>query len=312
MNTQGTLFPPAVPFPRPSKDTSDSWHSPTETPKQKPEIHWLGEDGLNVFVEIQGQFAAIAFRKGPKSEPPPLRGEIKFFSPASRLRMFKIVNRLDWKLAGRSTFTTLTFPDTDGRPTAERLTQIRSDWQRRMEKLWSRPTAGIWRVEWEKRKSGRYVGEYMPHVHNIHFGCTWLDKREVKEQWRIARGSNVLARIDIQEIANLKQALYYVSKYVAKAGLDCSLVIPSYLNKSIGRQWGKYRRELLPLATDKIYLRTIPGPVIEEIRAAAIEAWSGTPFGPEAGFTMFGPASESCRKIIDRYLLSPDAKFAKL
>lgn len=261
-------------------------------------IHWLGEDGKNVFVEVQGQCVCVAFRKGPGVAKPALRGLVFGFSPASRLRLLKLVNRLSWERAGRCTFLTLTWHDSVGRPEPKRLTQARSDFHRRLEKECDIQTSGLWRVEWELRERGRFRGQYMPHVHVILFGVPWLCRQKLRDHWTRAIGSSKESRVHLEEIQNLRKCMYYVSKYIAKlSGLSC-LVIPSYLNIHLaGRKWGVYRKHLLPLG-DKDYFRTMPGELIEEIRRIARQQWEGVPLNPESGFTVFGPAAEKIRALI--------------
>jgi hypothetical protein len=273
-----------------------------------PATHWAGDDGRVVTLEIQGNFAAVAFSKGPQPERLRERGEVKGFSPASRLRLFKITNSLDVTRSGPCTFATTTWRDDAKRPTPSAITQARSHCHRSVERLAGRHLAGIWRVEWKVRKSGRHKGEYMPHVHTIYFDIPWVDKRSWTRAWATAIGVNGHVSVKLEKIDSLWKCLNYVSKYIAKVDLSCNLDIPSYLTTHLfGRKWGIYRRELLPRA-DRVEIRLFPGPLIDEIRAIATAAYAKTPQGDEAGFCVFGPAAAKIFELLDKHLLHESGK----
>jgi hypothetical protein len=268
---------------------------------QQPGIRWLGDDGRNVFIEIQGQFAAVAVRKGPLAYTPTLRSECKGFSAASRLRLFKTINRLQFGDAGRCTFATMTWRDELGRPEPKQITQARSWCQRSIEGLAGKHLAGIWRVEWQKRKTGRYRHQLMPHLHVIYFNIPFVPKEAWTRAWGQAIGWPGHVSVKLEAIKELRQCLYYVSKYIAKVGDLSNLDIASYLNRYVsGRKWGTYRKNLLPVA-DRTEIRVPPGELVESIRRVATEAWAQTPQLADSGFTVFGPAAEKIQKLVDEY-----------
>ena len=138
----------------------------------KHDMRWMGDDGANVFIEWQGSLLCVAYRKGPRlCKTDRKRGKCQPFSSSSRLRMFRLINRLDWSAAGRSTFFTATWPDQLGRPMYEQITDARTKFQASWERKAKKACPGLWRVEWKIRQSGRYQGQVMPHVHAIYFGC---------------------------------------------------------------------------------------------------------------------------------------------
>lgn len=269
-------------------------------------IRWLGDDGHNVFIEIQGQCVCVAVRKGPLWYQPKLRSKVKGFSAASRLRLFKVVNRLDFSRAGKCTFATQTWRDELGRPSPSAITQARSWCQRSLERLADKQLSGIWRVEWQERKTGRYRTQLMPHLHVIYFDIPYIRKEDWTAAWAQAIGWQGRVSVKLEKINGLRQCLYYVSKYIAKLDGLCNLDIPAYLNNYLpGRKWGTYRRQLLPVA-DKTEIRVPPGELVDRIRAIAIEAWSKTPPFESSGFTVFG--SDPCKKIqkiVDEYCTKP-------
>jgi hypothetical protein len=266
--------------------------------KKQPTIHWLGEDGRNVFVECQGQLLAVAFRVGPSHAPMPKRGQVGAFSKASRLRMFKRFNRVDWTKAGRCTFGTTTWRDEIGRPSKEKLSLFRGWLHRSVEEMAGKHIASVWRTEWVLRKSGRYMGEPMPHMHWIYLDIPWLDKHEYNRRAAQAMGVDRV-RCELEECRSLKETWFYINKklgYVAKS--SCTLVIDAYLNKNPhGRPWGMTRRELVPYCPQTL-IRMMPGDIVEEIRAIAIECWNKVPIEEDAGFTVFGPAAERVQKFL--------------
>lgn len=260
-------------------------------PARKPKERWLGDDGRNVFIECQGDFAAIAIRKGPLNYKPPKRGSICGFSRASRLRLLKLIHRFDPDRAGRATFATCTWRDELGRPTPERITQARSDCQRRIERLADKPLAGLWRVEWKIRRSGRFKGQWMPHLHCLYYDIPFIDKEDWSYAWAASIGWRDKVSVKLEECKNVAHVGRYVAKYMAKVDFSCNLDIPSYLNKHMrGRKWGVYRKELLPWAERK-EIRVAPGKLVDKCRAIAKEQWAGVSDNPYEGFTIFGKAA---------------------
>jgi hypothetical protein len=295
-------------FPPPSFATGPP-PSPGLPPLPRPldtdrPIRWLGDDGRNVFIEIQGQLACVAFRHGPLSAAPPVRQEIRGFSAASRLRLFKTINRLDFSAAGRCTFMTTTWRDEVGRPDKHELTRVRSAFQKAIERMAGCGLPGIWRVEWKKRKSGRYVGQVMPHVHVIYFKIPYLDKIDITAAWARAIGWKGQVSCKVKGVKNLRMTLSYVSKYIAKIDDLSNLDIVSYLARiPAGRAWGIYRKDLMPMA-DRTLIRVLPGQLVYRIRQIAIAAYAKTPVDDETGFCVFGPASEEIGRLVDEYCLT--------
>lgn len=275
----------------------------------KVPIHWLGEDGRNVFIECQGQLLAVAFRQPPGKLPIEKRGLVKTFSRASRFRMLKTFVRLDYARCGRCTFATTTWRDEIGRPTQDGLSQFRSWLHRSVEAMAGKQLVGIWRTEWKPRLSGRFVGEPMPHVHWIYLDCPRLDKEEYAR--RTAQAMQVdRVRTQLREIRGLQDCWYYISKHLAYVAKEsCVLVNDAYLNKiPTGRQWSIMRKNLLPLSPPS-RCRLAPGEIVDGIRQIAIEEWDKTPFDADAGFTVFGPAAARVRKYLEEKGLTLTEKY---
>lgn len=266
--------------------------------------HWVGDDGANCFIEVAGNFAAVAFRRGPLSKPRPERQEIRGFSAASRLRLFKLTNQIDYESAGRCTFVTATWRDELGVPNSADVTYARSRFQRAMERIAGKEMPGLWRVEWKERRSGRWKGRLLPHVHVIYFKAGFLPVRQVGDAWAKALGFRGRVSVKMNEITSLHMCLMYVSKYLAKVAAERNLDIASYLNTSPGgRHWGIFRKPLLPMS-ETVLVRVKPGPLVESIRKLATEAYSRTPQDTEAGFCVFGEAAKRIRELVDEYCLT--------
>ena len=279
-----------------SMDLPDNDYTMVEIPR------YLGEDGANVFIEIQGTLVVVTVRTGPRiCKTDNKRGKCLPFSASSRLRLLRLVNRLDWAAAGKSSFITLTYTDRTGRPSPEEITYHRSRFQAWFEEQNHREVCGLWRVEWMDRLKGRFVGQPMPHVHVISFNCEWVDKWEVKSAWMRIIGERKSASTDIRGINDLRHCMYYIGKYIGKMPemLKCSsLGIEAYLN--IGRAWGKYRPELLPLS-DRVYFRVQNNSLVKRIRAIAKAAWKGCPDCERMGFSVFGSASKKIAELCEEY-----------
>lgn len=271
-------------------------------PKVIPEeIGWVGDDGKTVEIECQGNFAAVSIRKRPCKTDPKLRGKIKGFSAGSRLRMFKIINRIDLTPRGRSTFATFTWRDDLGRPEKGRLTLARSQCQRSLERAAGQQWPGIWRIEWKERKTGIFAGEYMPHIHVIYFSVGFLPIAAWSSSWSTAIGWHGRVSVKVVEIRDIRRCMYYVSKYVAKPDGLCNLDIPSYLSTHVGgRMWGLYRKNLLPFAEHR-RIRVSPGQLSDDVRKAARDHRPQTPEYDQAGFCIFGSGARKIGEIVDNW-----------
>jgi len=251
---------------------------------------------------------AVAISNGPLGYTPPKRQEIGGFSAASRLRLFKITNRIDFERAGRVTFMTTTWRDEVGRPSAKEITLARSDWQRSIERLCGGHVSGIWRTEWKKRLSGRYAGQPMPHIHTIYFRMPYLQKEAVTAAWARSIGWEGRVSVRLEEVVNLKACLSYVSKYLAKVPDLGNLDIESYLSSgTLGRQWGVYRKNELPLC-DKWEFRIAPGPLLDKIRRLATEHYPKVTQDPGKGFVVFGNIAEKIAALCERDLTDSEQK----
>jgi hypothetical protein len=234
------------------------------------------------------------------------RGKVGEFSSNSRKRMLESLARIDTGLAGFTCFVTLTYPDREGPPSPGETERDRQTFLKRL--LRKHPTAsGFWRREWEVRESGAFAGELFPHYHLLCFGLPYVHHSVIRETWAEVIGHEGYVRTEIKGVESWRQAMLYVSKYMAKPAAASqavegppatdggaaagSLVYSAYLTgekrKSLGRSWGKFNRARLPWAKSSSALLTL-GDWIEKARAEAAAVFPlVAEYGVGQGFTLF-------------------------
>ncbi len=283
-------FPPVRPF------VMDATKRIPVEPENLPWVESRSE--IRVMVEVQGTVARCRVVKGPADRPAPLRGKVYEFSRASRLAMLRMVNRIDFDQVGRSTFATLTYPDESLPLGMADLTANRDAFQKVWERFSAGPRPGLWRVEWEKRKSGRYRGTFAPHIHCLWFGCPKWPQAEARDAWHRIIGTRVKPRLELKEATGPRRVGFYVSKYIGKMPPPCYLVIDAYLAAVLpGRKWGVLRKESIPWCP-KRQTEILQGSQWDVIRTMAKDSWKGCPNDGEQGFTLFGKGAE----MVSEYL----------
>lgn len=210
-------------------------------------IHWLGEDGDTCLITVQGQLLVWKqLNPHPHTPECKTRGQVRTFSKASRLRLLKLFATIDWTRAEPALFITLTYPDDVRITTNKELNVHRYVFIRYIEKLLGKDISVIWRIEWQDRQTGKYVGELYPHFHLMVFNVKYIHHATVNKLWRKTIGYKEYTRTETKGMKCPAQAGFYVAKYVGKE-TDCSLVNAAYLNTvPPGRQWGLLRPQLLP------------------------------------------------------------------
>lgn len=171
-----------------------------------------------------------------------IRGEITGFSRASRKRMIETMASV--RNTGAMLFLTMTFDDSVLLNTNDNLNAMFEAFRRRFERAF--PTwCAIWRKEWQDRKSGDFIGTFVPHYHFIIMTGVHLEKQELeqvsesfalwgKTAWHEITSSadenHLVYGFDVSPVRSRKHAYYYVAKYVAKH--DSKGDFP-------GRHWGR-------------------------------------------------------------------------
>lgn len=167
-----------------------------------------------------------------------LRGRISGLSKASRRRALETLCKVRGDQNGL--FLTLTYPDAF--PGHWRA--VKRDLDTFLKRLTREyPRAGFfWRIEYKRRKSGQQNrGKLAPHFHMLLFGidAELTDFRSwAARSWYESNGSqdekNLRAGTEASHIRSRRHAMYYASKYVAKADEDA---IREEVGET-GRMWG--------------------------------------------------------------------------
>jgi hypothetical protein len=255
-----------------------------------------------VTVRMQGTCLTVkCWNLGLRQMPEVNRGVIRGFSRASRLRLFKLVNAIDWEKIMPSLFITLTYPDEVGECYIAQRTQHRYLFMRLLEKDAGYKVPGIWRCEWKTRRSGVNKGLIMPHVHYLLFGVRFIDHQKIRKWWRSVIHHEGPLATDVQKVTSGKQAGCYVAKYLAKVDTDRSLDIHAYLN-NLGRQWGYLRKGLFPMM-DVEFLNELKPEQLAWLFQAANEALPWLNANHKTSFVLFGErAKVIVKKLRDWYL----------
>lgn len=180
-----------------------------------------------------------------------IRGIIKGFSKQSRLRKIKMMARLE---KCPQAWQTLTFPDDviTGKSIRERAKYSYDVMHRFSDEIQKKfGITGIWRREYEPRKSGDLKGQLCPHFH-IMFEMKGITEKNYKkiclqlaEIWVKHSKTNDPKALQVAVhpksyawLKSRKTASIYVSKYMAKFEQH-------EINESIGRCWGKIGQPVL-------------------------------------------------------------------
>lgn len=175
-----------------------------------------------------------------------LRGVVQGFSNASRLRLLKWLACVSWGVVGKSLFATFTYPDACVDSALSRRRSHLSSLHRGIERVVGKRCPALWRWEWRPRQTGTRLGEFVPHLHMLYFGCRRVPFRYVRSLWGTILRYDLPIQIDIQACSSGEQAASYVAKYAAKPQVVPRLDNGAYLN-TLGRHHGVLRRALVPL-----------------------------------------------------------------
>jgi len=227
--------------------------------------------------------------------------EIDGFSAGARLRMLRTVHSIDWQLAGHGHFVTLTYPDHFYGQDKYLLTRHRSEFARRMTCRYGHDVAGLWRCEWERRKSGKHVGKMMPHNHCIFFREKHIFWDHVEDDWSASIAHRGYVDVRVDPMYTKKHVCRYVAKYASKPAPI--LGIELYPRTStLGRKSGKFRRKLFPLAK-RWEISLDMSTVVEAFRYSFAPPIPKEIEYGQKGFTLLGPKAVNCfRQIFERNL----------
>jgi len=197
-------------------------------------------------LEFQGKFVAAAIRYDHDQKPVRgKRGRVTTFSRQSRTRLFDLFHRMDVKR--KPIFLTLTYGEEypDAKTAKEHLRVLFERIRRRCEGM---GLSAVWRLEFQERGA--------PHFHIIFFDLPFIDKLTWQYWWEEITGTpEPFTRVE--RVRSHKNLMAYVSKYVAKVepaektGFISLTYLHAYQAKygeNIGRVWGVFQRQHLPMA----------------------------------------------------------------
>lgn len=170
------------------------------------------------------------------------RGKIVGFSKGSRRRMMTMMARID--KSELPIFVTLTYPDEY--PSAKKYKRDIKAFIQRLKRRW--PVAGgVWKLEFEIRKTGKNKGNLAPHYHILLYGVPYKEAlSEISKMWFEVVGSDdekhLNAGTRVERIKSHRGVMAYASKYIGK------LISQDEVRESCGRIWGYFG--LIPFADE--------------------------------------------------------------
>jgi len=258
-------------------------------------------------VTFQGKKLTLKIETNQqKFRKPKKRKAVRVFSRAARLRMLKFIATVQWDDYPTGLFVTLTYPDSVVRRTMDDRRMDRRRFLRDTEKHLGHQVKGLWRLEWEPRKSGLYVGQLYPHYHMMLLGETFYWHETCRKIWRkILRVKGPLD-ILVKAMPNAELTGFYIAEYMAGITDPLYLDNPSYWNTS-GLHWGKIRRHQIAMAQEQ----TLEHLTDQQLDYLLTEAARKLPWvrpGEQTSFTFLGKHAVEAKRILDKMLL--DAKRA--
>lgn len=163
------------------------------------------------------------------------RGVITGFSRAARNRMLELFGQLKRSSEGRlPLMLTLTYPKV--------WNEDPTSWKRDLDTFFKRlrrqfpSCSAVWKLEFQSRGA--------PHFHILLFNVSWIDRLWCARTWAevVASGDplHIKAGTRIERVKSWKGVMAYAAKYLAKETRETA-------TGSIGRFWGVFNREGLPI-----------------------------------------------------------------
>lgn len=251
-------------------------------------LFYIRKQGTRLDLKVMNQ-------EGKRVEPGE-RKPILEFSNAARLRLLKFINTVAWEKVTRGIFVTLTYPDDKFDRTIAQRTMDRSRFIRDAERHLASPIAGIWRVEWMPRKTGKFVGVHAPHWHFVLTNVKWLHRKAVRRLWRTILQTDGALSTHVRALKNGQQCAAYTAKYAAKKPMLATLDIVSKLNIG-GRHYGFFRKDLIPMADTEWIMAPTPEQ-IAWLLSWGVETLPWLREHYHESFTLLGPkATQAFRRI---------------
>lgn len=254
---------------------------------QQPNPLGISPPRIQWYLRIQGECTEIFCKRNYSDVATTApRSTIHDFTRAARQRMLRLTAKIDWGRIGKSLFITLTYPDSCGVMAPKARSMHRHVFLRSIEKYLQSQVGTLWRVEWQRRKSGARKGEVFPHVHMVMVGVEYIPWRVIRKAWRDSVHVKGHLCTDVQSVQSGEAAARYVAKYCAKLP---SLDRVPYLNNEVsrGRHWGMTRKHLFPMHNVRA-LQALSDEQAEELRLLASMKFAGYDPLLGGGFTLFG------------------------
>lgn len=245
---------------------------------------------------IQGTLVEYRVYNRPGLPIKKKRGNVSDFSPAARLRMLKHFHRIDYENHPKPLFVTLTYPDEIGLPDHATRNIHRQHMHRRLERELGASVPAAWRMEWQNRKSGTQVDEYIPHWHWLIFKHRFIHFDLINQLWRDTIKYQGYTRTDIRAVDKATAILSYMAKYIAKDAVSCSLVIAANHTK-LGRQYGWLRKRDIPMMPIT-YHYPIPDDLGGILSGMASEVMPGKSERQDEAFSLMGQRAVDAAKIL--------------
>lgn len=210
--------------------------------------------------------------------------------------MLKHFHKIDYDNHPKPLFVTLTYPDAIGLPDHATRNLHRQHFHRRLERETGQPVPCAWRMEWQDRKSGEQLGEYMPHWHYLVFRHRFIHFDLVNQAWRDTIKYQGYTRTDIRAVDKASAIQMYMAKYIAKDAVSCSLVIAAYHTK-LGRQYGWLRKRDIPMMPVS-YHYALSDAERDTLSGLASEVMPGKSERQDEAFTLMGQRAVDAQKIL--------------
>jgi hypothetical protein len=193
-------------------------------------------------VYVQGLLWQLIVRHEKHNIPRSKKGrQIMEFSYQARMRMLKFVATVNYDGLRKSLFMTFTYPDECLPRAKDQTNKDRYLIWRVIEKVMGRKVCGIWRKEWQVRKSGKFQGQRQPHFHFLLFDVGYTPYKKIRLAWRRIIKAKKEPSMKFVPCGNSAKVAGYVSKYVAKVEPSSNLDNVVHLN-SPGRHYGFFRK----------------------------------------------------------------------
>jgi len=187
----------------------------------------------------------------------------------------------------------------------------------------SETVSAVWRIELKARKSGRYTGAVVPHVHMLVFNAGDISlpsERYAPDGWFHEAWSEITGHKALQDTGQVfydiktddvmlngsRQVMYYVSKYAAKIeGTASPLVNGPY--QHAGRFWGVVQANCLPWAESVQITVKNARKAYFELRRACARHWEGVNrTRPVSSWSLFVGNVDRWHTLIEQLVLEDD------